>query len=94
MRLASPQEGTPLIPARARRDIAASQLLRSLRQRFGVRLITDIPQSLAPSAAFDAAPVAFNQLHNSLNGDSAGHGGIDAVPPPGPALAPEPLRAP
>ncbi len=89
-----PQEGTPLIPANARRNIAALPLLRSLRQRFGVRLLTDIPQSLAPSAAFDAAPAAFNQLHKSLNGGSAGHGGIDAVPPPGPALAPELLRAP
>jgi len=41
---------------------------------------------------------SFNQLHNSLNDGSAGHGGIDDGPPPGPPLdppfAPEPLLAP
>jgi hypothetical protein len=41
---------------------------------------------------------AFNQLHNSLNGGSVGHGGIDDVPPPGPLLDPlpdpEPVLAP
>src|SRR5262252_8782453 len=37
---------------------------------------------------------AFDQLHNSLNGGSAGHGGIDEGPPPGPPLDPEPLLAP
>jgi hypothetical protein len=41
---------------------------------------------------------AFNQLHSSLNGGSAGHGGIDEVPPLGPLVDPlfdpEPLLAP
>jgi len=51
-----------------------------------------------PSAACKAGLAAFDQLHNSLNGGSAGHGGIDEGPPPGPPLDPpfdpEPLLAP
>jgi hypothetical protein len=46
------------------------------------------PQSLRPGAALDAGSAAFNQLHNSLNGGSAGHDGIDDAPPPGPMLNP------
>lgn len=68
--------------------------------------MTCSPQSLRPgAAAFDAGSAAFNQLHNSLNGGSAGHDGIDDAPPPGPVLNPlvdplvdpvdpEPLLAP
>jgi len=36
----------------------------------------------------------FAQLHNSLNGGSAGQGGIDDVPPPAPLLDPDALRDP
>jgi hypothetical protein len=43
-------------------------------------------------------PGIFDQSHNSLNGGSAGQGGIDEVPPPAPALVPlldpDPVRAP
>ena len=68
--------------------------------------MTCSPQSLRPGAAgFDAGSAAFNQLHNSLNGGSAGHCGIDDALPPGPVLNPlvdppvdpvdpEPLLAP
>jgi hypothetical protein len=35
----------------------------------------------------------FGQLHNSLNGGSAGQGGFDDVPPP-PPLGPEALLDP
>jgi len=56
------------------------------------------PQLAKARRAFDAGLADFNQLHNSLNGGSAGHGGIDEVPPPGPLLDPlldpEPLLAP
>jgi hypothetical protein len=58
-----------------------------------------------PRAACAAAAARVDQWHNSLNGGSDGHGGIDDVPPPAPAvdapltpLAPpvdaEPLLAP
>jgi hypothetical protein len=61
--------------------------------------MTGSPHSLRPSAAFEAGLPAFNQLHNSLNGGSAGHGGIDDVPPPlgplvDPPFDPERLLAP
>jgi hypothetical protein len=46
----------------------------------------------AVSFEHHAPLAAFDQLHNSLNGGSAGHGGIDAVPLPGPLL--EPFLAP
>lgn len=58
-------------------------------------MLSALPQEGTPVIpAFDAAVAAFNQLHNSLNGGSAGQGGIDDVPPPGPPVDPEPLLAP
>lgn len=96
MQQAQPQEGTPVIPG-------ITQLYRVLH---GAAVIAPAcsPQPLRPGVALGSA--AFNQLHNSLNGGSAGHDGIDdALPPPGPVLNPlvdppvvpvdpEPLLAP
>ena len=60
--------------------------------------MTGSPQFAKAKRAFEPGLAAFNQLHNSLNGGSAEHGGIDDVPPPGPLLDPlldpEPLLAP
>jgi len=41
------------------------------------------PQLAKARRAFDAGLADFNQLHNSLNGGSAGHGGIDRCRRPG-----------
>ena len=40
------------------------------------------------NSEIDGDSAAFNQLHNSLNGGSAGHDGIDDALPPGPVLNP------
>jgi hypothetical protein len=80
MQQAQPQEGTPVIPGNYSAISSVARCRRHCASLF--------PTIVKTRRAFDAGSAAFNQLHNSLNGGSAGHDGIDDALPPGPVLNP------